>query len=637
MDAARMAPFDFNLVTGEIVWDDRIKNLLSGIRAGMSPAQLDYHEIMNLIHPEDRQRANLNFARAAQPGGPEDFDQELRIVWPDGTVQWISAKGKVYFDSEGIHQRATRLAGILRDITERKQAEEALRYNEALLRKALEILPAGVWILDGSSRIISANPEGQRIWSGVKYVELPEYGEYKAWRTDTGERIKAEEWAGGLAVTQGKITLNEELEIEAFDGARRTILNSAIPLVTDEDGLVGAIVVNQDITERKRDEEELQKAHDQLATLLGISQSIVSILNLDSLLNLIIEQLGKVMPYDGAAILILQGGSLEFRVIRGPSVFQTLSKYQIPASEPTLIAPLLKEKQAFYIPDLQSEASLLRKIQNTIKIPYDQFTFLRSWLGLPLIAKDVLVGILVLAHSQPDYYSPPSRELSQAYANQVAIAIHNAQLYEQASAIAALEERNRLARELHDSVAQALYSISLFTDATRMALETNKLETVKEHLSELTQLAKEAMSDMRLMIFELRPPILEKDGLAVALQARLDSVESRTGFQADLQTEGEFLLSQEEESELYRIAQEALNNVSKHAHADRVKVILHGKQDSFRMIIEDNGVGFDPETTVQAGGQGLRNIRERAEGIGAACWIESTPGQGTKIMIEVKK
>jgi signal transduction histidine kinase len=104
-----------------------------------------------------------------------------------------------------------------------------------------------------------------------------------------------------------------------------------------------------------------------------------------------------------------------------------------------------------------------------------------------LIAKDGFVGILVLAHSQSDYYSPQARILSQAYANQVAIAIHNAQLYEQAGSIAALEERNRLARELHDSVAQALYSISLFTDATRRALETDRRGR-QQHLSDWSSL-----------------------------------------------------------------------------------------------------------------------------------------------------
>jgi signal transduction histidine kinase len=201
--------------------------------------------------------------------------------------------------------------------------------------------------------------------------------------------------------------------------------------------------------------------------------------------------------------------------------------------------------------------------------------------------------------------------------------------------VAALEERNRLARELHDSVAQALYSMSLFTDATRMALETNKLDVVKNHLDELDELSKEAMSDMRLMIFELRPPVLEKEGLAAALQIRLESVEARVGFQAQFQTNGEIEFSPEVESGLYGIAQEALNNIMKHAHANQVKIQLIGQAGCIRLTIEDDGVGFDPAVAGQGGGQGLRNIRERAEQIGAGCWFESAPGQGTKITIEV--
>ena len=124
-------------------------------------------------------------------------------------------------------------------------------------------------------------------------------------------------------------------------GPHRFILNSAIPLVIDEDGLIGAIVVNQDITKRKQDEAELQKAHDQLSTLLQISKTIVSTLDLDRLLNLIIEQLGKVIPYDAASILILEQNFLRFQVIRGPSVFQSLVKYQFSVREQKLIEPFI--------------------------------------------------------------------------------------------------------------------------------------------------------------------------------------------------------------------------------------------------------------------------------------------------------
>jgi signal transduction histidine kinase len=218
----------------------------------------------------------------------------------------------------------------------------------------------------------------------------------------------------------------------------------------------------------------------------------------------------------------------------------------------------------------------------------------------------------------------------------IAQLIEDAHLFEQAKLLIATEERNRLARELHDSVAQALYSINLFSDATHLALENDRIEAVKNNLRELILLSRQAMMDMRLLIFELRPPDLEHAGLAASLRSRLETVEFRAGIQAVFHAEGELSLSSAEESELYRIAQEALNNVIKHARASQVKIQLTGEEGCIRLVIEDDGIGFDVEAE-GSGGQGLRNIRERAEKIGATCWIESVPGQGTIVNVEVNK
>ena len=596
---------------------------------GYSREELENHFLaMDLIAPADqaevrRQRVSLLEGTAGAP-----LNLEFRLFGRSGSEIAVIDNATLL---PGLHY----IIHSLIDISQRKSAEEALRYNEALLRRVLEVLPVGVWIIDRNSRILSGNPEAQRIWGGAKYVKLNEYGEYKAWRADSGEQVS--EWAGSLAITQGKITLDEELEIDGFDGARRTILNSALPLFTEEDGLVGAISVNQDITKRKRDEEELQKAHAQLSTLLEISRLIVSTLDLEHLLNIVIEQVGKVLPYEGAAILIREQDFLKFRVIRGSPDFHSLINVAVPLEEPTLVDPLIKAKEPFYIPDLPDEPDVLKQIQMIIRLPLDGFSLMRSWLGQPLFARDDLVGFLVLTHSQPDFYSPQARIIAQAFGNQVAIAIQNAQLFKRSHEVATVEERSRLARELHNSVAQALYSISLFTDAMRRALKTNKLDVVSDHLDELVKLSRQAMSDMRLLIFELRPPILEKDGLLAALQSRLDSVKSRAGFQAQIDTEGIFQFTSEQESELYWIAIEVLNNVIKHAQASQVSVQLRADADRFRMIIADNGVGFDLAFAEQAGGQGLRNIRERAEKIGAACRIKSASRKGTKITIEINQ
>jgi len=635
MDSAQMAPLEYNFLTEELNWDERTKNLLWGV---LESEPLSFADLLQILDPDDRQRARAAFIYHRLSGGANDFDQEMRLLWPQGKVQWIALKGKVTFEDDGQGQhRPVLLTGVVRDITEQKTAAEALRYNEALLRKVLEILPVGLWITDKNQKIMMGNPEGLRIWAAKRYAGVEEDGEFNAWRFSSSKRIEEDEWAGSLAVKKGKTTLNEELEIEAFDGTRRIILNSSIPIITDEDGLVGAILVNQDITRLKQDEEELQKAHDQLATLLDISQNILSMLDIEHLLHLILEQLEKVLPYQAAAILSIQRGYLKFQAIRGPSVFKPLENMQIPLDEPTLIDPLLRDRQVFYLEDLRTEKEYLAKIQRVIQLPPDQFAHLRSWLGVPLVAKDVLVGLLVLAHPAPDFYSPHERVLAQTFANQVAIAIHNAQLYQQAGVIAAIEERNRLARELHDSVAQALYSIGLYLDAARRALTAGRVDVANQHLGELSLLSREAMSNMRLLIFELRPPVLEKDGLAAALQTRFDMVENRVGYKIVFEVEGDYQFTPEEEAELYRIALEALSNVIKHSQANQVKVRLIQETSNVGLSVEDNGIGFDPTEALKLGGQGIRNMKERAAKIGAICRIESAPGQGTKVIVELKK
>ena len=144
------------------------------------------------------------------------------------------------------------------DITLRRQSENALRETEQTLRHVLDTLPVGVWIMDRAGRITMGNPAGQRIWAGARYVGPEQFGEYKGWWLSTGEPIAAEEWAAARAIRNGEISLDEEIAIECFDGMRKIILNSAIPLRGEDGSVNGAIIVNQDITARKEIEKELE-------------------------------------------------------------------------------------------------------------------------------------------------------------------------------------------------------------------------------------------------------------------------------------------------------------------------------------------------------------------------------------------
>jgi signal transduction histidine kinase len=204
---------------------------------------------------------------------------------------------------------------------------------------------------------------------------------------------------------------------------------------------------------------------------------------------------------------------------------------------------------------------------------------------------------------------------------------------------AVAEERNRLARELHDSVTQALYGVTLYSEAAAGHLALGHTDRATEHLRELQDTAQEALAEMRLLVFELRPPILEELGLAAALQARLQAVEGRAGLKTEFKTNLEERLPLDVEEGLYRIAQEALNNALKHAQARYIRVHLRQDErmrpESVRVTLEiaDDGIGFDPATACQRGGLGLSAMEERAEAIGAMLRIESEVGSGTKVVV----
>jgi|GEM_PF-1888467 len=197
-------------------------------------------------------------------------------------------------------------------------------------------------------------------------------------------------------------------------------------------------------------------------------------------------------------------------------------------------------------------------------------------------------------------------------------------------------ERNRLARELHDSVTQALYSVTLYAEATRLALLAGKQEVATENLRELHNMAREAMLDMRMLIFELHPPVLKEEGLIAALQSRLAAVESRARLQTEIHVEGEPRLPLAVEEELFRIALEALNNVIKHANAQQVTIALEFDSKGVCLEIVDDGVGFVPATARETGGMGLLGIEERVQRIRGSFAVESTPGDGTTLRVTVR-
>ncbi|WP_169512956.1 GAF domain-containing sensor histidine kinase [Actinopolymorpha alba] len=248
---------------------------------------------------------------------------------------------------------------------------------------------------------------------------------------------------------------------------------------------------------------------------------------------------------------------------------------------------------------------------------------------VPLMSRGVVLGVLC---SQCPAGEHPSK-LELAYlsiiAGKAASAVDSSQLVAAAQEKAALEERQRLARELHDSVSQALYGIALGARTARQVLDYAP-EQVDQPIGYILQLAEAGLADMRALIFELRPQALAEEGLVVALHKQLAALHARHGVvtHADLGTEPAAALKVKQA--FYRIAQEALQNIARHAHAHHVTMRLDSSAGELVLEISDDGTGFDPSASFP-GHLGLRSMRERINEIGGALEIISAPGEGTRV------
>jgi signal transduction histidine kinase len=260
-----------------------------------------------------------------------------------------------------------------------------------------------------------------------------------------------------------------------------------------------------------------------------------------------------------------------------------------------------------------------------------------GWPGsLPFIFLYAAAIIFVAAFSRITLSADAARRRSQNLLTELQTAHDQLQTYaNQAEELAIAQERNRLARELHDSVAQTLYGLTLQAEAAARKLAAGKTEEVAGYLTEFRDSARQTLQETRLLIFELRPPILDDVGLAAALQARLEAVEGRSGLVYDLEIDKTLALPPAVETGLYRIAQEALNNILKHAQARKISLTMQSAPPNHvQLEIVDDGVGFNPETD-GAHGYGLRGMDERVKQLGGAFHLRSAPQAGTRINVEV--
>lgn len=389
--------------------------------------------------------------------------------------------------------------------------------------------------------------------------------------------------------------------------------------------------LEQRVNERTREIEQRRKVAEGLRDMLTILNSNRP---LDEILDVIVAQAGRLLGTDVVAIYRRQGrdGPLAIQAARGLST-DYVANVRIPVGQGAVGLAVLK-RQPVAVSDVTAtfpeRGSVLPGPQQRWLLARfgDRF---RALLAVPLIVKDEVYGGIELYYPESTEFSTEEIELAVSFSDQAALAIENARLRAQVEQTAVAAERSRLARDLHDAVTQTLYSASLIAEVLPRLWERNP-DQVRRSLEDLRQLTRGALAEMRTLLLELRPAALTKVALGDLLRQLTEAIATRIGVPVRLTVEGKCTLPSEVRIALYRIAQEALNNVAKHSGATQAAVSLTYRPEEVELVINDDGRGFNVQESTPEH-LGVSIMRERAEAIGATLKIQSQIGCGTQLVV----
>jgi two-component system nitrate/nitrite sensor histidine kinase NarX len=367
------------------------------------------------------------------------------------------------------------------------------------------------------------------------------------------------------------------------------------------------------------------------ATLLAISHTLASTLEFQP--GLILDQLREIIEYTHGGLFVLQDSALVTVATRGTPQLEGSSPFHIHLQAPETLAALFNGHRPIRIADVwgdNRQAQFLRALLDDGAAVL--LEGMHSWMWVPLAVKGRIIGGVGVAHETRNYFTTHHADLALSVANQAAITMVNTELYKDAQTLAVLEERQNLARNLHDAINQSLFSAGLIAEVLPRLWEREPGEA-RRALEDLRRLTRGALAEMRSLLVELRPSALTDTDLGDLLRLLGNAFTGRTNIPVAVKVTGEGTLPAEAQVVLYRISQEALNNIAKHAKASRVEIDMRHEPDSLELHIRDNGRGFDSSDQPPPGHYGLSMMRERAETVGALLTITSQPGHGTELVI----
>jgi signal transduction histidine kinase len=415
------------------------------------------------------------------------------------------------------------------------------------------------------------------------------------------------------------------------------------------------VVAHEDITSRKLAEQALQETRElavaaryeeqerlreaerrrEIAEGLG---DVLAALNsnqfLEEVLDLIAAQARRLFDTRAVGIYSLEAevGTLAIEASKGLLITYVAGS-DIPIGHESLRQAMVSS-QPVAVPDVTTFPSDVGVLGSDVQHQVSAGSWAdlyRAWLAVPIVSKDQVYGGMLLYYAEPRVFFEDDVELAVAFADQAALAVENSRLRDQIERAAASAERDRLARDLHDAVTQTLFSASLIAEAMPRIWESRP-EEARRGLEELRHLTRGALAEMRTMLVELRPAALTEKPLDELLRHLTEAMTSRTRVPITLTVEGNSSLKPVLQVALYRITQEALNNVAKHAGASQATVDLHCRSGYVALNISDDGCGFDPGD-IRPDRIGMGIMRERAESVGAVLEIDSQPGRGTRVLV----
>ena len=378
--------------------------------------------------------------------------------------------------------------------------------------------------------------------------------------------------------------------------------------------------LEQKVEDRTRGE---RRRAEQLRAVNEVGRKISSILDLDELLPFVAKSLQSTFKYYNVSIILTDQGSGELILKASAGAYEGRGDIGTVSKEASGIANSVAQSgEPLMVNDVPS---------NPIYYCFDGLGDTQAELAVPIKVGGRTIGVLDIEESRVDAFDELDLFTAQTLADQLAIAIENARLYEHAQELATVEERQRLARDLHDAVTQTLFSASLIAEVLPRLWEKNPDEG-RKRLEELRRSTRGALAEMRMLLLELRPAALTEANLGELLRQMIDAAIGKSGANITLTMEGQGVLPADVQIAFYRVAQEALNNIQKHASASEVSIALRYQPEPVTLTISDDGIGFDPDS-VSSEHLGLGIMCERADAIGAECKIESETGQGTRITV----